>query len=124
MKLSARTRLAADNRAPALARAFVQRELVGLRLPVSDVVLVASELVTNAVRAGSSTIEVILVGGPSGLELTVADDAAGVPRQRSAGPEALSGRGLGIVAELADSWRTTAARSGDRKRVTARWEAR
>lgn len=123
VKLSARTQLTADVRAPALARAFVTAEIDGLKLPVVDVVLVVSELVTNAVRAGSSTIQVILTGDPSGMELTVEDDAAGLPQPREATPESLGGRGLGIVEELADSWRTTQSRNR-RKRVTARWEAR
>lgn len=119
MKFTVRTQLSADTRAPALARAFVTAEITDAHL-LSDVVLVVSELVTNAVRAGSTRVDVILETDATGLELTVEDDAAGVPRPREATAESLGGRGLGIVEELADSWRTT-VHAGRLKQVTARW---
>ncbi|RZI90114.1 MAG: ATP-binding protein [Microbacterium sp.] len=119
---TARTQLKADTRAPALARAFVTDEIDDAELR-GDVVLVVSELVTNAVRAGSTSIDVILTTDAQGLELIVEDDAAGVPQPREATPESLGGRGLGIVEKLADSWRTT-EHAGRRKQVTARWNAR
>lgn len=69
-----------------------------------DVALAATELITNAVRAGASTVRVTLSVSRSHLSIAVRDDAPGipVPRQPLAIEEA--GRGLHIVAAVADGW--------------------
>ncbi len=76
---------------------------------VEDVVLVASELVANAVRHGSAlpsgSVLVRWDVDDSGVGLRVVDGgAAGSPELRRPEPDAPSGRGLAIVATLADRW--------------------
>lgn len=114
---------AGDQTAPAGARSFVAAQLAHLSEPdapaTDDLVLIVSELVTNAVRAGARTIEVRINTGVNQLDLQVTDDAEGWPAPRDAGPDEQGGRGLSIVAQLADSWRTT--HNGQGKTVTASW---
>lgn len=84
-----------------------------------DVVLVVSELVTNSVRADAAGIDVELVVHEDCVQLQVADDAPGWPNVHHAAVEDVSGRGLEIVATLADEWHTTRLARG--KRVTVSW---
>jgi two-component sensor histidine kinase len=84
-----------------------------------DVVLVVSELVTNSFRAGAAGIDVELVVHEDCVELQVADDAPGWPSVHHAAVEDVSGRGLEIVAGLADEWHTTRLAPG--KLVTVSW---
>lgn len=69
-----KTTLAADVSAPGQARAFLLAQLETARLPesvpIDKVVLIASELVTNAVQAGATTVEI-------GVNVT-----GGTPRSR------------------------------------------
>ncbi|MFJ8938365.1 ATP-binding protein [Streptomyces sp. NPDC102365] len=72
------------------------------------VTLSANELVTNAVthcRVTHSRIRITLtLDGPE-LLLEVADpDRDGLPRPHDSAPDEESGRGLALVAALADSW--------------------
>jgi len=80
---------------------------------LADAVAVVAELVGNAIRhAEPLPGDVIRVAwriraGVSRelLEVRVTDGGASVePRQRSVGPDAVDGRGLAIVAALADRW--------------------
>lgn len=127
MTLRASTALPADARAPSLARAFVSAEVrrttPPVDVPLDDLVLVVSELVTNAVKAGSSQVTVVLNADADGLELSVDDDAAGSPAPQRATPESVGGRGLAIVGQLAHAWSTTPSPGSRGKRVTARWLA-
>ncbi|MFF1868462.1 ATP-binding protein [Streptomyces sp. CB03911] len=81
------------------------------------VVLIVSELVTNAhVHAGSSA-DLVLTWDGTCLYVSVHDFSPEAPRPREAGSEAVSGRGMALVEALADNWQT---RTGDRgKTVTA-----
>ena len=63
-------------------------------MPVEDVVLIASELVTNAVRAGAAWVDLTLKVTRQRLDLVVADDAHGWPVLVTADEEAIGGRGL------------------------------
>ncbi|HJU80537.1 MAG TPA: ATP-binding protein [Acidimicrobiia bacterium] len=88
-------------RAPADARQFVRAKLPdGDRL--DDVILMVSELVTNAVRHGTGRIFLRLIN----------DDVLRVEVQQlskaslNGHQNARSGYGLKIVAELSDSWGT------------------
>jgi anti-sigma regulatory factor (Ser/Thr protein kinase) len=94
------------------ARHRLSAALTG-RLPgvdLTDVVAVAGELVGNAVRHAAP-----LPGGVvrvawrltrmGGVEIRVTDGGAGTrPTERSADAESPDGRGLTIVAALADAW--------------------
>ena len=78
-----------------------------------------SELVTNAVEAGASYIEVEMVVGDGRIDLTVIDDARGWPTPQQATSEDVNGRGLAIVERLAHQWDVTSSETG--KRITASW---
>ena len=119
-----RTEIPGDLRAPSLARRFVTTAFDGEANSVpppepEDLVLVASELVTNAVRAGATTIGVELVAAADRVELRVTDDATGWPTMRHADWDDLSGRGLEIVEDIADEWHATDLSNG--KQVTVAW---
>jgi anti-sigma regulatory factor (Ser/Thr protein kinase) len=115
--------MAAEVGAPRAARSFVTHHLADRVLPagvlIGDVVLVVSELVTNAVEAGASNLGLTLALNLRGLELVVEDDAGGWPLRTVVGADAARGRGLNIVEQLADSWHVTGTPGG--KRVTAWW---
>jgi anti-sigma regulatory factor (Ser/Thr protein kinase) len=119
-----RTQLPADLRAPAAARRFVDaplRDMLGRadKPAAEDVVLVVSELVTNAVRASADVISLSLTVDEDRVEVEISDDAAGWPTPRNADTDDPSGRGLAIVEELADRWHATELYPG--KRITVTW---
>jgi two-component sensor histidine kinase len=119
-----RARFPGDLTAPASARLFVSGHLAAVARrpwapPNDDVVLIVSELVTNSVRAGATTVDVQVQADADRVDLEVTDDAAGWPAARIANLDDLGGRGLSIVELLADSWTTTARHPG--KTVTVSW---
>lgn len=120
-----RTRLLADAHAPRAARRYVRDELATVDLPagvhVEDVALIASELVTNSVRAGAAKVDLVLTVTRSRVELTVEDDAGGWPVVLNVDEHATNGRGLSMVQQLADDLTVTQLARG--KRVTASWVA-
>jgi anti-sigma regulatory factor (Ser/Thr protein kinase) len=96
------------------ARSLVREELTawGLDNVIDDCLLIVSELVTNAVRYGGSAYALRLEERDDRLYGEVFDPGAGQPQPCSPDVEALSGRGLQIVAALADDWGVTAANGG------------
>ena len=118
-----RTRLPADRHAPRVARRFVRDELALVALPahlhVEDVALIASELVTNSVRAGAERVDLVVNATGSRVEITVEDDAGGWPVVMTVDEHATTGRGLSMVQQLADD--LTVTRLAEGKRVTASW---
>lgn len=101
---------AGDPRSPAAARGFV-RSAVGALLtrPAPDSVcddleLVVSELVTNAVRAGSPTVTVAVTIDGDRILLRVSDEAGGWPEPRDADVYDTGGRGLPLVSAISSSW--------------------
>ena len=121
-----KTRLHADRHAPRAARAFVVRQLTKEQAAdsamIDDVVLVASELVTNSVRAGATRVEIDVRTRAGQLDLVVEDDADGWPEPMDVDDESTTGRGLQIVAQVADRWKVDRRRRG--KRVVASWSTR
>jgi serine phosphatase RsbU (regulator of sigma subunit)/anti-sigma regulatory factor (Ser/Thr protein kinase) len=117
------TDLVGDAAAPAKARAFISQHLLaGAKapdVPTEDVVLTVSELVTNAVRAGATSIGLALHRGDDRLMIVVTDDAPGWPTPKDAAIEDSNGRGLAIVQRLADDFAATVRPPG--KSVTAVW---
>lgn len=83
-----------------------------------DAALVLTELVTNAVTAGSTSVQVDLTVHRSHLVITVGDDAAGWPRLITAGVLDERHRGLRLVDALAHTW-TVHKRADGGKSVTA-----
>jgi anti-sigma regulatory factor (Ser/Thr protein kinase) len=79
--------------------------------------LILSELLTNAIQAGCSTVTVRVATDTRAIRIGVTDDAGGIPLARPAAPTDLSGRGLAIVTAVADDWGVL--RSGSRKEVWA-----
>ncbi len=103
-----RLKLRCDVDAPAAARDAV-RSLVGPRPNVSDAMLVASELVSNAVRHSGATEDELLTvmlkvdGGE--MSITVVDPGRSGTVARPRGkPDPSGGFGLRLVEELAIRW--------------------
>lgn len=102
-------RLASEPLAPRVARRSLQ-ELRG-EVPddrLADVGLLVSELVTNCVRyAAPSDIDLRVHLDDRALRVEVRDDGPGIVRGGQGampGPTARSGRGLALVASLAERW--------------------
>lgn len=93
--------------ASALARDAV-RERLGELMPatvLADVLLVVSELVTNAMLHGEGDIEMRIEFDGSCVKGEVIDRGGGFEREvRESGIEEVGGHGLAIVGQLAESW--------------------
>jgi anti-sigma regulatory factor (Ser/Thr protein kinase) len=78
----------------------------GFRGDIEVALLVASEVVTNAVRHAATPIRVSVVASSDGALIRVVDyDPEHLPaRPGHAGPQAAGGRGLRIVDRLARAW--------------------
>ena len=68
---------------------------------ISDALIIASELVTNAIQAGCSLGRMGWALELECLQLSVFDDAPGWPVMQDAGPTDTHGRGLRIIDALA-----------------------
>ena len=95
------------------ARRFTVEALAGLPgQVVSDAELVVTELVTNAVLHGSPPVVVRLERDDVGARIEVQDQGVRPPmRIRDAG-QAMTGRGLALVAALSRSWGADKRESG------------
>jgi PAS domain S-box-containing protein len=69
-----------------------------------DLLLAASELVTNAIRHGKAPIELRLRQIPDGVVLEVHDGSSVLPARRDPAPDASNGRGLYLVDAVSTSW--------------------
>jgi anti-sigma regulatory factor (Ser/Thr protein kinase) len=96
------------------ARRFVVAVLAGSPLAgMAEVAeLCVSELVTNAVLYGHPPLELLVLMAGDRVRVEVRDANAQLPVALPAQPEAMSGRGLGLVAELAGSVGVTALAAG------------
>ena len=77
-----------------------------------DAVLLVSEMVTNAIVHGRAPIELRLRRGRPHLLLEVDDTATAVPRKLRPTPSDVHGRGLQLVAQIADQWGTRPTADG------------
>ena len=66
--------------------------------------LLASELITNALEHGSGAITLLVTLTPDRVRVDVTDGSPLQPAPRVVGPEDEGGRGLAIVEHLASSW--------------------
>jgi len=73
---------------------------------VDDAALVVTELATNAVVHARSSFSVEVTSEDHTVRISVGDGAAGLPAPRDPSLIGSSGRGLSLVAELADRWGT------------------
>jgi len=106
-------KLASELTSARRARMLVRRRLRrwGLSELIPTAELLASELVTNAVRYAQGSIALRLVR-EGGLVCEVLDDSAALPRLRHAGDEDERGRGLQVVSQLAQHWGARRTPSG------------
>ena len=115
--------------APSVARAFVEASLgsayrdTGIVAETcDDLVVIVSELVTNAVQAATAALRVDLDIEGRSIRLAVTDVASGMPTvsDRAASSQPF-GRGLAIVAALSHEWGVVpVAAAQDGKTVWAR----
>jgi signal transduction histidine kinase/DNA-binding response OmpR family regulator/serine phosphatase RsbU (regulator of sigma subunit) len=104
-----------DVRAVHQARAFTRATLEQWGLPASlgrDAILLVSEMVTNAIVHGRAPIALRLRQARSHLLLEVSDTATAVPRKLRPTADDVHGRGLQLVAMMADDWGTRPVRDG------------
>ncbi|MCU1484644.1 MAG: putative anti-sigma regulatory factor, serine/threonine protein kinase [Actinomycetia bacterium] len=87
------------------ARRFVAKALRSVEPSVREVgVLLASELVTNALLYAQGRIVVRVTPVEHAWRVTVHDGSSTDIRPRQVGIEATSGRGLALVEQLSTSW--------------------
>lgn len=105
----------------AAARRFVSTALTqwGMTEAVFDAQLVASELVTNAMRHAGGALELLLICRDHHIACAVSDDSAALPA--AASPECFDeyGRGLQLVQALCAEWGWLPLRGGQGKLVWA-----
>ena len=101
-----RTRIDVDHspQGPAQARAAVQERAqeMGLGSAQDDVLLVVSEMVTNAVRYASPPVRLEIQAGEQDVVVAVCDGSAELPAPRQADLQAEGGRGMLLVDLLTD----------------------
>jgi anti-sigma regulatory factor (Ser/Thr protein kinase) len=69
-----------------------------------DAALAVSELVTNAVLHGKEPIVLRVIVGPAGVRIEIEDGSPVSPAFSMLDPTAITGRGLVLVAAVADAW--------------------
>ncbi|WP_432068387.1 ATP-binding protein [Streptomyces sp. C10-9-1] len=98
----------AAGRARSHTRAVLADQLPGACAgAVEDVILIVSELVTNAVRYGTEpgdAVQLGLLAAPGGVRIEVRDPCRRHPKPRRRSDQRSRGRGLYIVEGLARSW--------------------
>jgi anti-sigma regulatory factor (Ser/Thr protein kinase) len=104
----------ATSPAPSEARHLVcaALEAWGLSAVSDDAALVTTELAANAVVHARSPFEVTAKRGADVVRIEVSDACADDPEPRSASPVAGAGRGLTIVAAVAERWGFRHTRDG------------
>ena len=115
-----RAELPADLTSARQARSAVRQALTAWRMEhlSGDAELLASELVANAAEHGDGKpISLALrrhaePGGRRGITCEVTDTSPAMPRRTEPGPDAERGRGLAIVAALAQSSGVRASQAG------------
>ncbi len=88
-----------------LARTFIREQLRSCPSTIVDVVaLLVTELATNAVLHARTAFRVVLDQSDHRITVRVEDGSARVPSPRHYPTDAMTGRGLALVEELADNW--------------------
>lgn len=96
------------------ARHFVERTLAEWDLAAAawTGALLVSELAANAALHAATDFTVVVQRTGDAVRLEVHDGSAAVPQQRRHSSEATTGRGLLLVAELAEAWGVQATPTG------------
>lgn len=100
-----------------VARRFVREQLADSECDIDTAVLLASELVTNAVlhARGEITLSVVDQGATARIE--VGDGSSMPPRVHGFSVESATGRGLRLVDRLATRWGAVPSPSGAGKMI-------
>jgi anti-sigma regulatory factor (Ser/Thr protein kinase) len=109
--ISAHTDLAPTPRAAPLGRIFIREHLASVLTPrlLDDVMLLTSELVTNVVMHARTDVHLGLTYDDNNIMVSVQDHSDATPTERAANAGAAlhleeSGRGMAIIASLADDF--------------------
>ena len=97
------------------ARAFLTRLLDGWGIGdevIDDASLLASELMSNAVKHGGGVVDLKIEAEDGLLHVGVHDNSDGAPTIKEAGPSSPGGRGMWIVQSVAHDWGTDPDGSG------------
>ena len=107
--LSARVELPAEPASVGQARRFIRGVLRDWDLDdlVDTVALLTSELATNAVLHARTAFAVVVSRTQSSVRVDVLDGSLVSPRTRTPTPTAATGRGVNMVAAMADHWGAT-----------------
>jgi anti-sigma regulatory factor (Ser/Thr protein kinase) len=111
----ARIDLPRDPASVAAARRFIEARVSAWSFPrraAEQLVLIGSELVTNAVLHARTDLTLTLELDDGRARLSVKDRSQAPATLRHYRTDALTGRGLGVVAALSDSWGISAAADG------------
>jgi anti-sigma regulatory factor (Ser/Thr protein kinase) len=103
---SAALTLSAAPESVSSARRFVRTALTDLDAPEAcdDAVALVSELATNAVIHARTVYTIVVSRDANSARVGVHDLSTVVPRQRASGSDALTGRGLRLVASISSDW--------------------
>ena len=99
----------------AAARHFIAARTAAWAFPEpvpGQLVLIGSELVTNAVLHARTELTLTLELREDRVRISVEDRSQAPPTLRHYRPDALTGRGLGVVAALSDRWGVSTAPDG------------
>jgi serine phosphatase RsbU (regulator of sigma subunit)/anti-sigma regulatory factor (Ser/Thr protein kinase) len=95
------------------ARHFARQSLAGeRRMTIEDAELIVSELVTNAVLHGRTPATLRVRRLPECIRVEVEDAGRDLPVRMRTTDEAMTGRGLDMVAALASAWGVDAGSNG------------
>ena len=103
-----------DVRSAQAARSFVRNQIAGCsESTVEAVVLVVSELVTNAVLHARSPVSVeVRRCSRGGVHVEVSDSSSATPVRTPPSDTALSGRGVALVEAVSTRWGVRSRTSG------------
>ncbi|WP_459981887.1 ATP-binding protein [Nocardioides sp. AN3] len=105
--------LAGDQASVRAARVLVAQSLPDVsRTSLEIVVLLTSELVTNAVHHGTGPVQLRLSRDDQGVRVEVADESSERPVLRPIDHDAHHGRGLLLVDALASGWGVDSDKTG------------
>jgi anti-sigma regulatory factor (Ser/Thr protein kinase) len=97
-------RISPDPESVRNARGFVTSALDAWGVEGDGVVLMADELVTNAVRHARTDVTLVMLRQGRRVRVEVHDDDPELPVMRSPSADDTNGRGMIVVAEEAEAW--------------------